>query len=74
MISEVDINDWEMLSEPVTLKNLNKDDVFTFGGLNQLLQLWWNHNGNTYAGIFGEPPSTIYCLPDHLNVYKCIQK
>lgn len=39
MLSEIDIKDWEMLTEPLKLKELKEGDIFSLLGDNRMYKL-----------------------------------
>lgn len=39
MISEIDVNDWQMLTEPLKLKELKEGDFFSVLGWDKMLEV-----------------------------------
>lgn len=71
MINEVDIKDWQMLTEPLQLKELKTNDVFSFEGCEELLHHHGKLGNTVIAGILNLKEISIpYTLPDFLKVYK----
>lgn len=49
MINEFDINDWEMLTEPLTLDDLNKSDLFSIHGSDVIFEYMVSVNDGIMA-------------------------
>lgn len=75
MISEVDINDWEMLVEPLELNKVNVNELFSIKGSDHVFK----HCGNFADAVHAARMNTqamydYFLLPDFLKVYKWVQK
>lgn len=49
MISDIDVNDWIMLTEPLKLKDLKKGDMFSLFGDKRMYKLHYVLNEIAYA-------------------------
>lgn len=71
MINEIDIRDWQMLTEPLQLKELKTNDIFSIEGCKELLHHQGRLGNTIYAGILNLREINIpYALPEFLKVYK----
>jgi len=74
MISEVDIQDWEMLTEPIPLKDVKKFSIFSITGYDGLLM----HTGKIPSGasaiLLNTQDSITYHLPDFFKVNLWLKK
>lgn len=68
MISDTDIKDWVMLTEPLKLKELTEGDIFSVFGDNKIFKVMCKANQIVFAEtaeIFN-----AFALPDFMKVYK----
>lgn len=72
MINEFDIQDWEMLTEPLELQQLKEKDLFSVGGASQIFE-YCHDLGDRIMSVFHTPkdevPITI-TFPYSTLVYK----
>jgi hypothetical protein len=68
MISEIDVKDWQMLSEPLKLKALKEGELFSVAGSNKLFKLVAIAN----EIIFAETVEVFhtFALPSFMDVFK----
>lgn len=72
MINEIDIKDWQMLTEPLQLKDIKINEVFSFENSTELLESYGSLGRTVIAGLFTEDGKYAipFTLPDFLKVYK----
>lgn len=68
MINEFDIKDWQMLTEPLQLKELKEKDLFSFEGSDSVFKFYAKF-GERIIATFKDDDS-LFALPDFLKVYK----
>lgn len=72
MISDVDINDWVMLTEPLKLEQLKEGDLFSVLGDNKILKLLQVLNNVVFAEVkdyAAEEIRKVFILPNFMGVY-----
>ena len=69
MINEIDIKDWQMLTEPLQLKELKEKDLFSFEGSNLVFK-FYAKLGERIIATFKDDDITTFAFPDFLKVYK----
>lgn len=71
MINEFDISDWQMLTEPLELKELKAHDLFSFDGVDCVFKYLLN-SGERIIAVFNEDENLAdtFLFPDFLKVYK----
>jgi hypothetical protein len=71
MLSEVDIKDWEMITEPLKLEKLKEGDVFSVLGDNKMLKLLQVLNNVIFAEIKDcvDESRKVFILPTFMEVY-----
>lgn len=72
MISDVDVNDWVMLTEPLKLKDLKEGDLFSVLGDDKILKLMQVLNNVVLAEIKDyavEEIRKVFILPNFMGVY-----
>jgi hypothetical protein len=71
MLNEVDIKDWEMITEPLKLEKLKEGDVFSVLGDNKMLKLLQVVNNVIFAEIKDclDSSRKVFILPTFMEVY-----
>lgn len=72
MLSDVDIKDWEMITEPLKLEKLKEGDVFSVFGDNKMLKLLQVLNNIVFAEVkdyAAEEIRKVFILPTFMEVY-----
>jgi hypothetical protein len=72
MLSEVDIKDWEMITEPLKLEKLKEGDVFSVLGDNKMLKLLQVLNNVVFAEVKDyatEEIRKVFILPTFMEVF-----
>ena len=72
MLSEVDIKDWEMITEPLKLEKLKEGDVFSVLGDNKMLKLLQVLNNVVFAEVkdyAAEEIRKVFILPTFMEVF-----
>lgn len=72
MLSEVDIKDWEMITEPLKLEKLKEGDVFSVFGDNKMLKLLQVLNNVVFAEVKDyavEEIRKVFILPTFMEVF-----
>lgn len=70
MINEIDIKDWQMLTEPLQLKELKEKDLFSFEGNDCLFKFYAKLGERVIATFNDDELDTTFAFPDFLKVYK----
>jgi len=68
MISEIDVKDWQMLSDPLKLKALKEGELFSVAGNNKIFKLILNNP--KYCLAETEEISMSFILPNFMDVFK----
>jgi len=70
MINEIDIKDWQMLTEPLTISNLVTNDVFSIQDETEKLFKHIGYvNNSIVAVLIGDNVSPTYVFPDFMKVF-----
>lgn len=70
MINEIDIKDWQMLTEPLQLKELKEKDLFSFEGSDLIFEYYAKLGERIIATFDNNNIHTTFTFPDFLKVYK----
>lgn len=75
MISEVDISDWEMLTEPLELKKVEVLSCFSIPGSNEIFRHYGNLGEAVQCAVLNSGDTVRgFLLPNFLKVHKWISK
>ena len=72
MISNVDLKDWIMLTQPLKLKNLKDGEMFSVFGDNKMFKLL--HKTNEIAFAETREIFNSFALPSFMEVYPWVLK
>lgn len=72
MLNEYDIKDWQMLTTPLKLKNLNEGDMFSVFGDNKVFKLM--HVANNIAFAETSEIFNAFALPAFMEVFPWVSK
>lgn len=75
MISDTDIKDWVMLTEPLKLNQLKEGDLFSVLGDNKVLKLLQVLNNVVFAEVKDcstEEIRKVFILPNFMGVYQWV--
>ena len=70
MINEIDIRDWEMMTEPLSISSLSTNDIFSIQDQTEKLFKHIGYlNNSIVAVLVGDNVSPTYVLPEFMKVF-----
>jgi len=70
MINEIDIKDWQMLTEPLQLKELKEKDLFSFEGSDCIFEYYAKLGERIIATFHADNIPITFTFPEFIKVYK----